>query len=266
MPNPESAGAPGEASDPQELKMQPRKLQMSAQQKNSPVAAPAAEARMKRNNSFSSPTSIAGSDNGNAAAARPPTRSVTMASDPKKMTAFTRQSSWEQYKAANKSNPLLTKCITTGVLMGAGNVLGQSVLMFKGRQKAFLLKKLVAFVVFGFFFSGPMGHVWLKFLNSRKTVLKGQALILYKIALDRFLYGPAFNLVMMSFVYRVSGQSWPQMVKSLRASFWNAQVLNWKMWPIAQYVNFNYVPAELQLLYMNCIALVWTTSLSLLMS
>ena len=54
---------------------------------------------------------------------------------------------------------------------------------------------------------------------------RGQALILYKIALDRFLYGPAFNLVMMSFVFRVSGQSWPQMVKSLRASFWDAQVL-----------------------------------------
>ena len=42
--------------------------------------------------------------------------------------------------------------------MGAGNVLGQSVLMFKGRQKAFLLKKLAAFVVFGFFFrsASPM--------------------------------------------------------------------------------------------------------------
>jgi F0F1-type ATP synthase assembly protein I len=56
--------------------------------------------------------------------------------------------------------------------MGAGNVLGQLIMMAKGKQKRFLLKKLAAFIVFGVFFSGPLGHWWLKFLNGHRIGLK----------------------------------------------------------------------------------------------
>ena len=72
--------------------------------------------------------------------------------------------------------------------------------------------------------------MWLKFLNSRNYKLKGQALILYKIALDRLLYSPAFNILQMSLVYKVGGQAWPQVFESLKRTFWTAQILNWKMW------------------------------------
>lgn len=100
MSSPETASAPEEASDPQELKMQPRKLQMSSQQQNSP--APPAEMG----------TPLVRRVNSSAAAGS--TRPVGTA-EPEKMPTLARQgSSWEQYKAANKSNPLLTKCITTG--------------------------------------------------------------------------------------------------------------------------------------------------------
>ena len=45
-----------------------------------------------------------------------------------------------------------------------------------------------------------------------------------QIALDRLGYGPAFNLLMMSFVYKLSGQSWKQVWASLQKTFWSAQV------------------------------------------
>mmetsp|Transcript_92969 Transcript_92969/g.135876 ORF Transcript_92969/g.135876 Transcript_92969/m.135876 type:complete len:238 (+) Transcript_92969:89-802(+) len=173
---------------------------------------------------------------------------------------------WQRYLLANKTNPLRTKCLTTGVLMAAGNLGAQCILKSKGKQKGIIYKKLVAFIIFGVFLSGPLGHMWLKFLNGHKTSLKGQSLILYKIALDRLAYGPAFNLLMMSFVYKLSGQNWKQVLASLQKTFWSAQVLNWKMWPVAQYVNFNFIPPELQLLYMNVVALFWTIGLSMIMN
>lgn len=173
---------------------------------------------------------------------------------------------WQQYVKANKTNPLQTKCLTTGVLMAMGNFGAQQIMIFKGKQKGILYKKLVSFIIFGIFLSGPLGHAWLKFLNGHKTTLKGQSLILYKIALDRLAYGPAFNLLMMSFVYKVSGQNWKQVWASLQKTFLSAQVLNWKMWPVAQYVNFNFIPPELQLLYMNVVALFWTIGLSMIMN
>ena len=66
--------------------------------------------------------------------------------------------------------------------------------------------------------------MWLKFLNGRKTKLRGQALILYKIALDRLLYSPAFNILQMCMVYKVGGLSWPQALQALRRTFWTAQL------------------------------------------
>jgi protein Mpv17 len=42
--------------------------------------------------------------------------------------------------------------------------------------------------------------------------------------------------------------------------------MNFKMWPFAQYINFNFIPPELQLLYMNCVALVWTITLTSMMN
>mmetsp|Transcript_42930 Transcript_42930/g.67316 ORF Transcript_42930/g.67316 Transcript_42930/m.67316 type:complete len:249 (+) Transcript_42930:50-796(+) len=172
---------------------------------------------------------------------------------------------WQLYMDANKKKPLLTKSLTTGVLMAIGNVIGQIIMISKKKQKRIDARRILAFIAFGIFVSGPMGHQWLKFLNGRKHGLKGQAAILYKIALDRFGYGPLFNIVQMSFVYKLSGQSWGQVAKNVKNNLWAVQVLNWKMWPFAQFINFNFIPPELQLLYMNCIALCWTTALSLIM-
>lgn len=170
------------------------------------------------------------------------------------------------YLQVLKERPLLTKSLTTGVLMAVGNVAAQGIVIAKGKQKNISIRKLMSFIVFGVFISGPLGHAWLKFLNGRKNKLKGQKLILYKIALDRLAFGPCFNLLQMVFVYKASGQEWPKVWQSLKATFWSAQVLNWKMWPFAQFVNFNFVPPDLQLLYMNLIALVWTVALSSIMN
>lgn len=85
-----------------------------------------------------------------------------------------------------------------------------------------------------------MGHMWLKFLNSRKPGLKGQQLVLFKIAMDRLLYGPMFNALQMAFVYKVSGQRWHQVLESLKMTFLQAQVLNFKMWPFAQVRSLPY--------------------------
>mmetsp|Transcript_16125 Transcript_16125/g.32292 ORF Transcript_16125/g.32292 Transcript_16125/m.32292 type:complete len:241 (-) Transcript_16125:269-991(-) len=173
---------------------------------------------------------------------------------------------WQWYLKALAKRPLLVKSITTGVLMGVGNVAAQGVVIVKGKQRGIVMRKVIAFVMFGLLLSGPLGHAWLKFLNGRKNKLKGQTLILYKIALDRLVYGPAFNLLQMAFVYKASGQSWNKVGKSLAATWWPAQILNWKMWPFAQFINFNFIPPDLQLLYMNLVALIWTVALSSIMN
>ena len=57
-----------------------------------------------------------------------------------------------------------------------------------------------------------------------RMLIMGLGLCAVQIALDRLGYGPAFNLLMMSFVYKLSGQKWKEVWASLQKTFWSAQV------------------------------------------
>jgi len=39
-------------------------------------------------------------------------------------------------------------------------------------------------------------------------------------------------------------------------------IVNWKLWPAANFVNFKFVPVQLQVLFANFVALIWNTYLS----
>jgi peroxisomal membrane protein 2 len=39
-------------------------------------------------------------------------------------------------------------------------------------------------------------------------------------------------------------------------------VNSWKVWPIASFISFNYVPAELRVLFVNVVAFFWVIILS----
>ena len=51
-------------------------------------------------------------------------------------------------------------------------------------------------------------------------------------------------------------------IPNLKQNVWSAMLVNWKLWPAANFVNFKFVPVQLQVLFANFVALIWNTYLS----
>jgi hypothetical protein len=45
-------------------------------------------------------------------------------------------------------------------------------------------------------------------------------------------------------------------------NFWGAQTMSWRVWPLAQWVNFNYVPPHLRTLFGNLVGFFWNIYLT----
>ena len=48
----------------------------------------------------------------------------------------------------------------------------------------------------------------------------------------------------------------------VRANIWATLLVCWKLWPVANLLNFAFVPANLRVLFMNFVGLGWNIYLS----
>ena len=49
--------------------------------------------------------------------------------------------------------------------------------------------------------------------------------------------------------------------EKVRTQFVRVQLNAWKLWPLASVVNYAFVPAQLRVLFMNCVGFAWSTFL-----
>lgn len=84
-----------------------------------------------------------------------------------------------------------------------------------------------------------------------------------KIALHQLAFTPALFVLFWTWIALFEGT-----LRTLKAQISHNMVrmvvAQLKIWPLAQYVNFRYVPHHLQVLFSNVVALVWNIYFSLL--
>ncbi len=84
-----------------------------------------------------------------------------------------------------------------------------------------------------------------------------------KIALHQLVFTPALLALFWTWIALFEGT-----LHKLKAQISNNMlrmiVAQLKIWPLAQYINFRYVPLNLQVLFSNVVALVWNIYFSLL--
>ena len=81
------------------------------------------------------------------------------------------------------------------------------------------------------------------------------------MAADQLLFAPLFNPVFICFIYALEGRL-AEAPDTLRNEWLNITVSNWKLWAPAQALNFLLVPVQFQVMFANCVAVVWNTYLS----
>lgn len=85
--------------------------------------------------------------------------------------------------------------------------------------------------------------------------------IFSKVAIDQTLNSPLGTMTFFAWTQTLRGQ--PQnTVPEITRKLWPTTQAAWRIWPLAQAVNFCLVPPHLRVIYLNAVAIVWTTILS----
>lgn len=189
------------------------------------------------------------------------------------------------YNSLLKKYPLTTNCISTGILMGLGDILAQY--LFPINQQSTIINlnfdytRTLRAIIFGSCIFGPVGHTWYKFLgtkihwkcwNRKNNIdlfnfkLKST---LFRVIIDQIIFVP-FICYPLYYSSMTLLEFKKPILKNLKIKFeekwWITVKTNWMIWPFVQFGNFYLLPPHLRLLMINFVSIGWNTFLSYILN
>ena len=111
------------------------------------------------------------------------------------------------------------------------------------------------------FFGGCSDHIWY-YLIEKGFPGRTRRNITIKVTLDQFFYS-AFEIVGFFILYNlIDGKGYREGIDELKKKFVETLTVSYLIWPIAQIINFTFVPLSLRVIYSEVVSLVWSTYLS----
>ncbi|KAL5571642.1 hypothetical protein UlMin_021239 [Ulmus minor] len=166
----------------------------------------------------------------------------------------------QQYMMQLQLHPIRTKAITAGFLQAMSDIVSQKL---TGTQKI-QLKQLILKVLFGAAYLGPSGHYFhnlvdklFKGKNDTKTVAK-------KVLFDQLTFSPMKNFAFMLYYgLVVEGRPWNQVKSKIKKDYPRVQLTSWMFWPIVGWVNFQFLPLQLRVIFQSFVGFCWGIFLNL---
>lgn len=175
-----------------------------------------------------------------------------------------------RYTEALEKKPILTKSITAGVLSLIADVICQK--GFGGApnegdkeeakvEKALDFPRIGKFTFLGVALVGPILHFWYGGLARR---IPGVDLLstFKRLALDQLLFAPAFIAIFFTSALTLDGKNFNEIMTKLKEEWATTVQANWSIWTPAQFINFRFIVQKYQVLFSNCIGVVWNIYLS----
>lgn len=190
---------------------------------------------------------------------------------------------WTQYNVYLEKHPLLTKCITSGLLSitadiicqtcfssfssddttsrsSSEGVIGKNGVAVESKSRAIDWWRVGKFTLLGTFFTGPTLHYWYGLL-ARKIPGPGVTQALQRLALDQILFAPTYICGFYSLALLLDGT--PELImKKLKSDLKPTIIANFSVWVPCQFINFKFVPPHLQVLWSNMVGFFWNIYLS----
>lgn len=161
-------------------------------------------------------------------------------------------------------NMLYVNVLTTGGLLAAGDVVTQQIemAMDKDRTQKFNPKRTERMFLIGLCL-GPFGHLWYtKFVEKLVPGAPSTTTALKKILADQIIAGPFFCSAFFFGMGLLEGRGMSGAVAEVKDKFLTVYLIDWCLWPPAQFINFRYLPVEYRVIYVACITLCWNVFLS----
>mmetsp|Transcript_751 Transcript_751/g.1572 ORF Transcript_751/g.1572 Transcript_751/m.1572 type:complete len:285 (-) Transcript_751:2057-2911(-) len=199
--------------------------------------------------------------------------------DPEEDGNEDRQSSFglvEFYLTLQRNHPMVTKAATTGFLMAISDVIAQWITDIRARSDRssfsslssssrfkWLQRRTAAIGIYGSMVLGPLLHVWYGALD-RLYPGGGLRAVLRQVTTDQLVMALAAQALFLTITPILEGKTWRQTKDSIRQHFIPGMLLNWRIWPAAQLINFGMLPRQFQIVFVNMTGMVYTVLLSIL--
>lgn len=173
---------------------------------------------------------------------------------------------WTSYNVALEEQPLLTKSITAGVILGAADLAGQAIENSqKGEESDLDIGRFARFAFFGFILQAPWNHFYYLLLDGALPPTEDPltATTGIKVVIDQFVQAPIFTVLIFYFLGILEGKSTDDVKDQLDRDYKDTMLANWKLWVPATAVNIAFCPPMLRVLFLNCVFFFWSIFLSL---
>lgn len=169
------------------------------------------------------------------------------------------------YSTKLDTHPMITKCITSGLISAAGDAICQSLTLpdqsnekdAENTKNMWDVQRTSRFAILGALWVGPVLHFWYGTLFQMFSKR-----VLARVVVDQFAFSPIFVTSFLSLLWTWEGEKPANLAPRLQENIPSILVANWTLWIPAQVLNFHFVPVKYQVLFSNFVALAWNAYLS----
>eukprot|EP01013_Petalomonas_cantuscygni_P002514 TRINITY_DN12593_c0_g1_i1.p1 TRINITY_DN12593_c0_g1~~TRINITY_DN12593_c0_g1_i1.p1 ORF type:complete len:222 (+),score=32.32 TRINITY_DN12593_c0_g1_i1:140-805(+) len=195
------------------------------------------------------------------------------------------------YDNALVHHPLVTKAVTMGVLVGAGDAIAQYIETDRLRSptKKFDPVRTARMSSIGLFGTGPLLHFWFLVLARNFGHVRTTPAALKMLLVDQTIAAPALTAFFIFFNGYIEGSqarkaavsTWDphsptattptgagvlspveQGIARLKAAYAKTMVVNYCYWPFVNFASFRFVPIQYRVLWNAFFGIIWNCFLS----
>lgn len=169
----------------------------------------------------------------------------------------------KEYVRLLQQRPVLTKSVTSACVSGLGATISQLIVADPSAKGRINWRNVFAYVSFAFVINGPLFHHLYVFLEKQLPRDKKSSAI-KRLLFDRLIFTPPYLAVFLYWLARAEGAGQAAAIQRLKAAYWTILKMNWVVWTLIQYINFNYVPLKFRTIFGNLCGLIYLVVVSIL--
>lgn len=165
---------------------------------------------------------------------------------------------WAKYQQLLIAHPWKTQTIGTGALVATGDVVTQQFVEQKGVTHDFA--RTARMGVVGLII-GPVLRTWYLTLD-RLVPGVAKTAGFKKMLLDQALFAPWMICFFFGVTETLARKRPSEIKEMLQERYIETMITNYKIWPLAQVINFTFVPIQHRVGFVQLVAIFWNAYLS----
>ena len=186
---------------------------------------------------------------------------------------------WGVYKELLRTDPLITKSLTSSGIMTISDVLCQKLVIMNNSPKPSYdskdqvedtgsapgaartrldFSRMLQVAITGIVWSGPIQHWWFGTLDKMVTIQDPILRLIVKLFFDSIIFSPLTISGYFAVRSILEGSGFKGAYDKLSTRLVSTVAGAWRFWPFVNIVNFSLVPLQFRVLYSNILSLFWT--------